>query len=90
MISIGRPLALIGTLQGIQQTSAKLASTVSQIPAGILASHSTTFQYTTQTIHNSTMKNSLTNQNTNKYIFLIASILFKNKIYNKQTTPNSC
>lgn len=40
MIRIGRPLAIIGTLQGIQQTAAKLASTVSQIPAGILASQS--------------------------------------------------
>jgi len=38
MIRIGRPLGIIGTLQGIQQTAAKLAATLAQIPAGILAS----------------------------------------------------
>ncbi|CAF3752374.1 unnamed protein product [Rotaria socialis] len=75
MISLGRPLALIGTLQGIQQTSAKLASTISQIPAGILASSSSTaLQYNNQTINNHTMKILRNHQNSNKYIFLIASL----------------
>ncbi|CAF5047314.1 unnamed protein product, partial [Rotaria magnacalcarata] len=76
MISLGRPLALIGTLQGIQQTSAKLASTISQIPAGILASSSsTTLQYNNnQTINNHTMKILRNHQNSNKNIFLITSI----------------
>ena len=67
MISIGRPLALIGTLQGIQQTSAKLASTVSQIPAGILAS------YSTSSTNNQTL-NETKPPNANKYIFLISAI----------------
>lgn len=74
MISIGRPLALIGTLQGIQQTSAKLASTVSQIPAGIIASYSVL----SQTQINQTLNTNHTvihfNKNPNKYIFLIAAI----------------
>ncbi|CAF1049028.1 unnamed protein product [Adineta ricciae] len=70
MISVGRPLALIGTLQAIQQTSAKLAATVSQIPAGILASYSVT----NQTTVNSTLKHSNRFHNSNKYIFLIASV----------------
>ncbi|CAF3774426.1 unnamed protein product [Rotaria sp. Silwood1] len=73
MISIGRPLALIGILQGIQQTSAKLASTISQIPAGILATSTTSFQIN-QTLNNSTLKYFNKNINTNKYIFLISSI----------------
>ncbi|CAF0714692.1 unnamed protein product [Adineta steineri] len=72
MISIGRPLALIGTLQGIQQTSAKLASTVSQIPAGILATYSVSYQ-NNQTSNNDTSTNFNDNSNSNKYIFLIAS-----------------
>ncbi|CAF0752923.1 unnamed protein product [Rotaria sordida] len=74
MISIGRPLALIGTLQGIQQTSAKLAATISQIPAGILASNSVSFQYN-QTLNNNnnTLKNIKQNSDLNKYIFLIAA-----------------
>src|SRR4051812_32060389 len=68
MISIGRPLALIGTLQGIQQTSAKLASTLSQIPAGILAS------YSVSSHNNETLININKSKNSNKYLFLIASI----------------
>jgi Na+/melibiose symporter-like transporter len=75
MISIGRPLALIGTLQGIQQTSAKLASTVSQIPAGIFASYSLSFQNNqTQTLNNTTLISFNKNNNRNKYIFLIAAV----------------
>ena len=73
MISIGRPLALIGTLQGIQQTSAKLASTISQIPAGILASNSGILQ-NNQTLTNTTIKSFTKPKNSNKYIFLIASL----------------
>jgi MFS family permease len=73
MISVGRPLALIGTLQGIQQTSAKLAATVSQIPAGILASHSASFQ-SNQTSTNETLTIFNKHHNSNKYIFLISSI----------------
>jgi Na+/melibiose symporter-like transporter len=74
MISIGRPLALIGTLQGIQQTSAKLASTLSQIPAGILASYSISSQNNQTLNNNNTIPNFNQNKNPNKYIFLIASI----------------
>jgi Na+/melibiose symporter-like transporter len=73
MISIGRPLALIGTLQGIQQTSAKLAATLSQIPAGILASYSISSSYN-QTLTNQTLTNLNKNFDANKYIFLISSI----------------
>lgn len=85
MISIGRNCALIGTLQAIQQTSAKLATTVSQIPAGILASYSipassnilTNQNFTNSS--NSTWSSFVTNKpnhqrHSNKYIFLIASI----------------
>jgi Na+/melibiose symporter-like transporter len=76
MISIGRPLALIGTLQGIQQTSAKLAATLSQIPAGVLASYSVLSQ-NNQALDNNN-NNTLTNfskpKNPNKYIFLISSV----------------
>ena len=72
MISIGRPLALIGTFQGIQQTSAKLASTISQIPAGILASNSGALQ-NNQTLTNTTIK-SFNKYKNSKYIFLIASV----------------
>lgn len=75
MISIGRPLALIGTLQGIQQTSAKLASTLSQIPAGLLASYSIMASSTNQTMTNQTSPQiSMSTNNPNRYIFLIASI----------------
>jgi Na+/melibiose symporter-like transporter len=73
MITIGRPLALIGTLQGIQQTSAKLASTVSQIPAGILASYTASIE-TNQTLNNTTLKSFHKTKNYNKYIFLISSV----------------
>jgi Na+/melibiose symporter-like transporter len=73
MITIGRPLAVIGTLQGIQQTSAKLASTLSQIPAGIFASYSISPR-TNETFTNDTLINSPDNQNPYKYMFLIAGI----------------
>ena len=73
MISIGRHFALIGTLQGIQQTSAKLASTISQIPAGILASYSVASPSTSNS-SNATMETTLgKDHNPNKYIFLIAA-----------------
>ena len=74
MISVGRPLALIGTLQGIQQTSAKLASTLSQIPAGILASYSIATPSVNQTTNNQTLLKLPSTNNTNRYIFLISSI----------------
>lgn len=74
MISVGRPLALIGTLQGIQQTSAKLAATLSQIPAGLLASYSIIASSTNQTMNNQTQQKSISMNNPNRYIFLIASI----------------
>lgn len=73
MISIGRPLALIGTLQGIQQSSAKLASTISQIPAGLLASYSIVSQRS-QPTNSSAPMHSSTSTDSNKYIFLIASV----------------
>jgi Na+/melibiose symporter-like transporter len=73
MITIGRPLALIGTLQGIQQTSAKLASTVSQIPAGILATYSVSLQ-NNQTSSDDNLTSLNNKNNSNKYIFLIASV----------------
>lgn len=80
MISIGRNFALIGTLQAIQQTSAKLASTLSQIPAGILASYSISSLSSNLTKSNNTTELTfVTNKpnyspHPNKYIFLIASI----------------
>ncbi|UJR31679.1 hypothetical protein I4U23_019160 [Adineta vaga] len=73
MISVGRPLALIGTLQAIQQTSAKLAATVSQIPAGILASYSVSNQNNPIST-NLTQTHSNKLNDSNKYIFLIASV----------------
>lgn len=77
MITVGRPLALIGTLQGIQQTASKLASTVSQIPAGILASKSTMYQSVNETLSvssNTTLKNFTKSYHSNKYIFLISAV----------------
>ena len=79
MISLGRHWGLIGTLQGIQQTSAKLASTISQIPAGLLVTYSATSRHN-QTATNGTSAHATAAaaangmHHMNKYIFLIAGL----------------
>jgi hypothetical protein len=72
MISIGRPLALIDTFQGIQQASTKFASTISQIPAGIFAHYSYSTLSSSSYINSSTT--TIKPMNVNKSIFLISAV----------------
>lgn len=72
MISIGRPLALIDTFQGIQQASTKFASTISQIPAGIFADYSYSTLSSSSYIDNLTT--TIKPMNVNKSIFLISAV----------------
>ncbi|CAF1392222.1 unnamed protein product [Didymodactylos carnosus] len=81
MISIGRTNSMVAIFQAIQQTSAKLATTVTQIPAGLLSAPRNTTKAAT-TIINTGRTDNMTISATspspglvpNKYIFLISAV----------------